>query len=147
MIFGIIMMVMTIVLTIYIFFSAAKFQNDYLASHSYEVYQKQAKFTRYLSNLTLLASIAWWVSYIMVKFVKKEFPAIDRSWFVDTTFLIVLSIIMILLMLNYRNKTYRKYLIDNTVKVFIYEYVMIFIFGILYASIITYAYQITNVIF
>ena len=147
MIFGVILMIITIVLTFYIFFSAAKFQNHYLSENTYETYQKQARFTKLLSNITLLATITWWSSFVLIKFVDKNFQAFDQRWFLNSTINIILSIIIILIMLTYRNHTYKKFFVDNVVKVFLYEYMMIFIFGIMYASIITYVFEISNVLF
>lgn len=147
MIFGVILMIITIVLTFYIFFSAAKFQNHYLSENSYEMYQKQEKFTKLLTSLAFLATITWWSSYLLIKFIEKEFQIFDQRWILDSTINVILSIIIILIMLTYRNHTYKKFFKDNVVKVFLYEYVMIFIFGIMYASIITYIFEISNVLF
>ncbi|AUD63168.1 hypothetical protein BK010_06040 [Tenericutes bacterium MO-XQ] len=147
MIFGVILMIVTIVLTFYIFFSAAKFQNHYLSENSYEMSQKQEKFTKLLTSLAFLATITWWSSYLLIKFIEKEFQIFDQRWILDSTINVILSIIIILVMLTYRNHTYKKFFIDNVVKVFLYEYTMIFIFGITYASIITYIFEISNVLF
>ena len=147
MIFGVIMVIITIVLTFYIFFSAAKFRNHYLSEKNYEMYQKQEKFTKMLSSLTLLATLTWWSSYVLVKFIEKDFMIFNQRWLLDSTINVVLSIIIILVMLTYRNRTYKKFFTDNVIKIFIYEYVMIFIFGIMYASIITYVFEISNVLF
>ncbi len=147
MIFGVILMIVTIVLTFYIFFSAAKFQNHYLSENSYEISQKQEKFTKLLTSLAFLATITWWSSYLLIKFIEKEFQIFDQRWILDSTINVILSIIIILVMLTYRNHTYKKFFIDNVVKVFLYEYAMIFIFGIMYASIITYIFEISNVLF
>ncbi len=147
MIFGVILMIITIVLTFYIFFSAAKFQNNYLSEKSYEMYQKQEKYTKLLSSLAFLSTITWWSSYVLIKFIEKEFQIFDQRWLLDSTINVILSIIIILIMLTYRNHTYKKFFVDNVVKIFLYEYVMIFIFGIMYASIITYIFEISNVLF
>jgi multisubunit Na+/H+ antiporter MnhB subunit len=147
MIFGVILVIITIVLTFYIFFSAAKFQNHYLSEKNYEIYQKQEKFTKMLSSLTFLATITWWSSYILVKFIEKDFMIFDQRWLLDSTINVILTILIILVMLAYRNHTYKKFFIDNVVKIFLYEYVMIFIFGIMYASVITYVFEISNVLF
>lgn len=147
MIFGVILMIITIVLTFYIFFSAAKLQNHILSESSCETYKKQEKFTKMLSNMTLLATITWWTSYALIKFVIESFEVIDQRWLLNSTINTVLSIIIILIMLIYRNHTYKKFFEDNVVKVFLYEYVMIFIFGIMYASLITYVFEISSVLF
>lgn len=147
MIFGVIFMIITIVLTLYIFFSAAKFQFHDLSKNSVEMYQKQEKFTKMLSNLALLTTVIWWSSYLLLNFIEKEIQIFDQRWILDSTINVILSIIIILAMLTYRNHTYKKFFTDNVVKIFLYEYVMIFIFGITYASIITYIVGISNAIF
>jgi multisubunit Na+/H+ antiporter MnhB subunit len=147
MIFGVILVVITIVLTFYIFFSAAKFQNHWLLEKSYEMYQKQEKFTKMLSFLALLSTITWWSSYVLVKFIEKDYMIFDQRWLLDSTINVILAIVIILIMLTYRNRTYKKFFMDNVIKIFLYEYVMIFIFGIMYASIITYVFEISNVLF
>lgn len=147
MIFGVILVVITIVLTFYIFFSAAKFQNHWLLEKSYEMYQKQEKFTKMLSFLALLSTITWWSSYVLVKFIEKDYMIFDQRWLLDSTINVILAIVIILIMLTYRNHTYKKFFMDNVIKIFLYEYVMIFIFGIMYASIITYVFEISNVLF
>lgn len=147
MIFGVIFMIITIVLTLYIFFSAAKFQFHDLSENSVEMYQKQEKFTKMLSNLALITTVIWWSSYLLMNFIEKETQIFDQRWILDSTINVILSIIIILVMLTYRNHTYKKFFTDNVVKIFLYEYVMIFIFGITYASIITYIVGISNAIF
>lgn len=147
MIFGVILMTITIVLTFYIVFSAAKFQNHYLTENSYKIYQKQAKFTKMLSSMALLATISWWSSYALIKFMVRQFEAFDQRWLINSTINIILSIVIILMMLTYRNHIYKKFFIDNVVKVFLYEYIMIIIFGIMYASMITYVFEISHVLF
>ena len=147
MIFGVILVVITIILTFYIFFSAAKFQNHYLLEKSYEMHQKQEKFTKMLSFLALLSTITWWSSYVLVKFIEKDYMIFDERWLLDSTINVILAIVIILIMLTYRNHTYKKFFMDNVIKIFLYEYVMIFIFGIMYASIITYIFEISHVLF
>ena len=147
MIFGVILVIITIILTFYIFFSAAKFQNHYLLEKSYEMYQKQEKFTKMLSCLAFLSTITWWSSYVLVKFIEKDFMIFDQRWILGSSINVILTIVIILIMLAYRNHTYKKFFMDNVIKIFLYEYVMIFIFGIMYASIITYVFEISNVLF
>jgi uncharacterized membrane protein YidH (DUF202 family) len=141
------MISITIILTFYIFFSAAKCRFE-LIHHKYNERDDLHKtVTSFLSKTTILLALFWWISLILNSFMKSTNSLFEPNPFIRETLLIIICIICILSLLIFRNTTYRKYLDDNIVRVIYIEYSLSFISGILYAFLLTYTIETVLYIF
>lgn len=147
MIFGVILMILTIMLTLYIVFSAAKCQKVFINNVYNQSDNYHNQFTRCLSKMTIIVSIMWWGTLLLTKLMIKYFTDFDPIWKIEATLFIFIAIILILGILFYRNYIYKKYLKDNIVNVMLIEYTLSFVLGTLYAFILTYALQSALIIF
>jgi hypothetical protein len=147
MIFGVILILITIILTLYIFFSAAKCRIE-LVNHQYSKHEDLHKtVTTFLSKITIVLAISWWISLALNAFMKNQLTIVDSNPFVRETLFVIIGIICILVLLFFRNTTYKKYLEDNIARVIYIEYSLSFISGILYAFLFTYTIEIILNIF
>jgi hypothetical protein len=141
MIFGVVIISITIIQTFYIFFSAAKCKID-LVHHDYNANEDLHKtVTLFLSKITIVLASTWWLSLILSSFMKDELTLFGSNPFVWETLFVIIGIICILALLLFRNTIYKKYLDDNVVKVIYIEYSLSFISGILYAFMFTYTIE------
>jgi hypothetical protein len=141
MIFGVILMIITILLTLYIVFSAAKCQKSFMNNNSSSNGIDHKSFTKCLSKITIIVSVIWWASLLLTKLMISHLETFDPVWKIEGTMFIVLAILLILGILLYRNHIYKKYFNDNIVNIILIEYTLSFIIGIMYAYILTYAFQ------
>lgn len=141
MIFGVFMVSITIILTFYIFFSAAKCRIE-LVHHKYSEHDDLHKtVTSFLSKTTIILALFWWISLILNSFMKTQLNLFEPNPFVRETLLVIIGIICILGLLLFRNTIYKKYLNDNIARVIYIEYSLSFISGILYAFLLTYTIE------
>jgi hypothetical protein len=141
MIFGVVMISITIIQTFYIFFSAAKCRFD-LVNHNYNEHEDLHKtVTTFLSKITIILALSWWISLILNSFMQDELTLVESSPFVRETLFVIIGIIFVLVLLVFRNTVYKKYLEDNIARVLYIEYSLSFISGILYAFMFTYAIE------
>lgn len=142
MIFEVIMLSITILLTFYIVFSAVKCRMR-LIKHRYSKSEDLYKnVTSCLSKITMILAFSWWISIIFYSFNKIQINFFGSNSFVSGTLFIIVGIICILGLLFFRNTTYKKYLNDSITRVLYIEYSLSFISGILYAFMFTYAIEI-----
>ncbi|MCD4826266.1 MAG: hypothetical protein K8Q99_00635 [Acholeplasmataceae bacterium] len=141
MVFEVIILAITILLTFYIVFSAAKCRMSLIKNQYVEHEELYKNVTSCLSKITIILAVAWWVSIILNSFAVTEVSFLDPNSFIDGTLFLVVGIICILALLVFRNTTYKKYLDDNITRVLYIEYSLSFISGLLYAFMFTYAIQ------
>jgi len=147
MIFGVILMILAICLTLYIVFSAVKCRNVLVTNRYDKEDHKQVYFTSVLSKITFVTSLLWWISLLLVKFMESNIQSFHPILKIEGTLFLSMTIIIILGILLYRNHMYRKYLKDNVIRTILVEYSLSFIMGILYAYILTYAFEAAIIIF
>lgn len=141
MIFGVIMISITIILTFYIFFSAAKCRIE-LMHHQYSEHEDlHNTVTLFLSKITIVLAFSWWINLILNSFMKNQLTLFKPNLFVRETLFVIIGILCILILLVFRNTIYKKYLDDNIEKVIYIEYSLSFISGILYAFMFTYTIE------
>ncbi len=140
-------MVLTICLTLYIVFSAVKCQKIFLSHLDTKNNDYQKLFTVSLSKITVVVSIFWWGSLLLVSFMQDYLPEFNPIFQIEGTLFLLITIVIILIILFFRNYIYRKYLEDNVVRVMLIEYSLSFIMGTLYAYILTYAFESALIIF
>ncbi len=146
MIFGVILMIITVILTLYIVFSAAKCQKAFVNSFQRGNESYHNTFTKCLSKITIIVSVIWWTALLLIKLMMVQLTTFDPVWQIEGTLFVALAIIIILCILLFRNHIYNKFLSDNLVNVMLIEYSLSFILGTLYAYILIYAFQFALII-
>lgn len=141
MIFGVIMLLLIITLTLYIFFSAAKCRSQ-LVEKKYDHNQNYHKsITLLYSKITIYIVISWSISIMLHALMLKDSTTFEPNEFIRGGLFVIIGILAILAFLLFRNLVYNKYLTDNVVRVIAYEYSLSFISGILYAFIVSYSIE------
>ena len=134
MILKVIMITLAISITFYTFFTMFKCR-DKIIHYKQDVNIPYHNMMTYgLSKVTLSASIVWVLSqYVLYQYTKQSI--VEENFNVSLTWFIIVSCVLILMMLMYRNHMYKKYLKDNIVKVLLIDYSLAMIFSIFYAHI------------
>ena len=141
MIFGVIMLVLIITLTLYIVFNAVQCRKK-LILNQYDQHQDYHKSVTLLySKMTLIMAISSGIVVLLASLMVKEITQFEPNTFIRGTLFVIIVILTTLGILVFRNSTYNKYLTDNVVSAIAIEYSLSFISGILYAFLITYAIE------
>ena len=141
MIFEVIILSITILLTFDIVFSAANCRKKLTKCQFDEHVDLYKNVTSCLSKITMILALSWWISIILNSFTKTQINFIDPKAYISGSLFLVIGVVFILGILIFRNTTYKKYLDDNITRVLYIEYSLSFISGILYAYMFTYAIQ------
>ncbi len=141
MIFGVVMMTLAILLTLYIVFSAVQCRITISNQKSFLRNDFNEVFASFMTKTTLLIGFTWFATIILNEVMVSQVIDFEPSSNISSSFFIIIVILSILCLISFRNLIYNRYLIDNVVRVIYVEYALSFVAGTLYAYIISQAIE------